>query len=190
LSGKSVLITGASSGIGVKTAKALFVTGATLYLTARDLNKAKAALGEIAQSARVHLLELDLESLSSVRACAKELLSKTTTLNIFIANAGVMATPEGRTKDNSETRFGVKYLAHFLLFILLRPALPAGATPESNSRVVFLSSISHRYSEVVFENIILLRNTKSGRPTDRANAPCSGQQTISTAGTPRMVSVH
>ncbi|KAL2839880.1 putative short-chain dehydrogenase/reductase [Aspergillus pseudodeflectus] len=156
LSGKSVLITGASSGIGVETAKALFATGATLYLTARNLDKAKVVLGEIANSPRAHLLELDLESLSSVRACAQKLLSMTKTLNILIANAGVMATPEGRTKDNFETQFGVNYLAHFLLFNLLRPALLAAATPESNSRVVFLSSIAHRYSEVVFDNINLV----------------------------------
>jgi NAD(P)-dependent dehydrogenase (short-subunit alcohol dehydrogenase family) len=154
-SGKSFLITDASSGIGVETAQALFATGATLYLTARDLNKAKAALGEIAHSPRVHLVELDLGSLSSVRTCAKELLSRTTTLNIFIANAGVMATLQGQTKDNFETKFGVNYLAHFLLFILLRPALIAGATPESNSRVIFLSSIAHRYSKVDFDNINL-----------------------------------
>ncbi|KAL4863715.1 hypothetical protein BDV12DRAFT_189493 [Aspergillus spectabilis] len=136
LSGNSVLITGASSGIGVETAKAFFATGATLYLTSQTLDKAKAA--------------------PCVRATAKELLSKTTTLNIFIANAGVMAAPEGRTKDNFETQFGVNYLAHFLLFILLRPALLDAATPDSSSRVVFLSSIAHRYSEVVLDNTNLV----------------------------------
>ncbi|RHZ43630.1 uncharacterized protein CDV56_100165 [Aspergillus thermomutatus] len=151
LTGSSILITGASAGIGVETAKALFTTGATLYLTARDLNKAKHALGDMASSPRVHLLELDLESLASVRACAAELLSHTKTLNIFIANAGVMATPEGRTKDGFETQFGTNYLSHFLLFLLLRPALLAAA----NSRVIFLASIAHRYSEVVFDNLTL-----------------------------------
>jgi NAD(P)-dependent dehydrogenase (short-subunit alcohol dehydrogenase family) len=155
LTGSSILITGVSSGIGVETAKALFTTGATLYLTARNLNKAKQALGDMVSSARVHLLELDLESLASVRACAEQVLSKTKTLNIFIANAGVMATPEGRTKDGFETQLGTNYLAHFLLFLLLRPALLAAATPEANSRVIFLSSLAHRYSEVVFDNLNL-----------------------------------
>ncbi|KAJ5742390.1 short-chain dehydrogenase [Penicillium nucicola] len=150
---RSVLITGASSGIGVESAKALFTTGATLYLTARNLDKAKNALGELTSSPRVHLLELDLESFESVRACASQLLSMTKTLDVFIANAGVMATPEGRTKDGFETQLGTNYLAHFLLFLLLRSALlAAAASPRPNSRVIFLSSIAHRYSEVVFDN--------------------------------------
>lgn len=153
LTDRSFLITGASSGIGVETAKALFTTGSTLYLTARNLDKAKKALGEIASSRRVHLLELDLESLASVRACASQILSQTNTLDAFIANAGVMATPEGRTKDGFETQLGTNFLSHFLLFLLLRPALlAAAAAPRPNSRVVFLSSIAHRYSEVDFEN--------------------------------------
>ncbi|OKL58245.1 hypothetical protein UA08_06874 [Talaromyces atroroseus] len=153
LTGSSILITGTSSGIGVETAKALFTTSATLYLTARNLDKVMHALGDMVSSPRVHLLKLDLESLSSVRACAAALLSKTKTLSIYIANAGVMATPEGRTKDGFETQFGTNYLGHFLLFLLLRPMLLAAVTPESNSRVVFLSSIAHRYSEVVFDNL-------------------------------------
>ncbi|KAJ5848341.1 short-chain dehydrogenase/reductase [Penicillium solitum] len=154
LTDKSILITGASAGIGAETAKALFTTGATLYLTVRNLDRAKQALGEMASSPRVHLLTLDLESLASVRTCAAQLLTLTTTLNIFIANAGVMAIPEGRTKDGFETQLGTNFLSHFLLFLLLRPALLAGtaATPQANSRVVFLSSIAHRYSEVDFGN--------------------------------------
>ncbi|GFF51500.1 short-chain dehydrogenase TIC 32, chloroplastic [Aspergillus udagawae] len=155
LTRSSILITGASSGIGIETAKTLFATGATLYLTARNLNKAKKALGDMVSSPRVHLLELDLESLASVCACAAEVLSKTKTLNVFIANAGVMATPEGRTKDGFETQFGTNYLSHFLLFLLLRPALLAAATPQANSRVILLSSLAHRYSEVEFDNLNL-----------------------------------
>ncbi|KIA75581.1 short-chain dehydrogenase [Aspergillus ustus] len=155
LANRSILITGASAGVGVETAKALFTTSATLYLTARSLEKARQALGpELASSPRVHLLELDLESLASVRACAAQLLSLTPTLDVFIANAGVMATPEGRTKDGFETQLGTNFLSHFLLFLLLRPALLAAAAAPGrpNSRVVFLSSIAHRYSEFDFEN--------------------------------------
>ncbi|PYH77493.1 putative short-chain dehydrogenase/reductase [Aspergillus uvarum CBS 121591] len=155
LADHSILVTGASSGIGVETAKALFATGATLFLTARNLDKAKQALGNLVQSPRVHLLALDLESLASVRACATQLLSLTTTLNVYIANAGVMATPEGRTKDGFETQIGTNYFGHFLLFLLLRPALLAAASQQVNSRVVLLSSIAHRYSEVMFDNINL-----------------------------------
>lgn len=151
LAEKSILITGASSGIGVESAKSLSTTDATLYLAARNLEKAKQALGDLAQSPRVHLLELDPSSLDSVRACVAKLLSQNKTLNIFIANAGVMVTPEGRTQDGFETQFGTNHLGHFLLFNLIWPALLAAATPQVNSRAVFLSSAAHRYSEVSFD---------------------------------------
>ncbi|KAG4429315.1 hypothetical protein IFR05_015199 [Cadophora sp. M221] len=155
LDGKVIFITGCSSGLGIETAKALYTTGATLYLTARDLTKTKTALGSLIDSPRVHLLELDLDSLESVRNCAKELLAQTQTLNIFIANAGVMATPEGRTKDGFETQLGTNHLAHFLLFNLIKPALLASTTPDFNSRAVILSSVAHRFAEVNWDNINL-----------------------------------
>lgn len=155
LVGKIILITGCSSGLGVETAKALHVTGATLYLTARDLSKAKKALGDLVSSPQVHLLELDLDKLSSVRACAKEFLSKSKQLNIFIANAGVMATPEGRTSDGFETQMGTNHLSQFLLFNLLKDTLIASSTPDFNSRTVILSSIAHRQGEPDFSNLNL-----------------------------------
>ncbi|KAH6999311.1 hypothetical protein EDB80DRAFT_724567 [Ilyonectria destructans] len=155
LEGKVILITGCSSGLGIETARALLPTGATLYLTARDLDKARTALGDIAKSDRVHLLKLELDSLASVRAAADVFLSKSKQLNILIANAGVMMTPEGRTADGFETQLGINHLAHFLLFNLLKPALLASTTPEFNSRVLFLSSIAHRTGEVNFDNINL-----------------------------------
>ncbi|KAF9891129.1 hypothetical protein FE257_005065 [Aspergillus nanangensis] len=153
MTNKTILITGASSGIGIDTAKALFATNATLYLAARSLDKAKVALGpDLMQSPRVHLLELDLSSLRSVRACAAQFLSQSQTLNILIANAGVMAPPEGRTEDGFETQFGTNHLGHFLLFQLLKPALLAAASPEDNGRVVVVASSGHRWSEVLFDN--------------------------------------
>lgn len=155
LSDKVILITGVSSGIGVETARALFATGAQLYLAARDLDKARGALPDLVTSDRVHLLELDLNSLASVRACAASFLAQSKTLNIFIANAGVMACPEGRTKDGFETQLGTNHLAHFLLFHLLQPTLVSSATPTSTSRAIFLSSVAHRIAEVNFENINL-----------------------------------
>lgn len=155
LSDKVILITGCSSGIGVETARALFATGAQLFLTVRDLNKAKDALPDLITSDRVHFLELDLNSLDSVRACAKTFLSQSNTLNIFIANAGVMACPEGRTKDGFETQLGTNHLAHFLLLNLLQPALLSAATPSFNSRAIFLSSVGHRIAEVNFDNLNL-----------------------------------
>ncbi|KAK7224861.1 hypothetical protein V2G26_012864 [Clonostachys chloroleuca] len=153
--GKNILITGCSSGIGLETARALFATGATLYLTARDVPKAESELSSLKASGRVHFLELDLNSLDSVRACASKFLSQTDHLHLFIANAGVMACPESRTKDGFETQFGVNHLAHFLLFNLLKDALLRSATPELNSRAVFLTSVGHRMATVNFENLNL-----------------------------------
>lgn len=149
---KTVFITGCSSGIGVESARALYKTGATLFLTARNLAKAKSALGDLAESPRVTLLELDLESLDSVRSCAKEFLSRSQKLNILICNAGVMTPPEGRTKDGFETQFGTNHLSHFLLINLLLPTLTSSATPTFSSRVVVLASIAHRFGEVNFDN--------------------------------------
>ncbi|OOF95017.1 hypothetical protein ASPCADRAFT_149120 [Aspergillus carbonarius ITEM 5010] len=148
-----LLITGCSSGLGVQTARALYTTGATLYLTARDLTKARRALADLIDSPRVHLLHLDLNSLASVRACAAEFNAQSTRLNILIANAGVMGCPEGRTADGFETQFGTNHLAHFLLVHLLRPVLLASSTPAFHSRVLLLSSGSHRFGEVNFENL-------------------------------------
>jgi len=152
---KVILITGCSSGIGIETAHALATTGATLFLTARDIGKAKKALADLVTSPRVHLLELDLSSLASVRACASNFLSTSQKLNIFIANAGVMSCPEGRTEDGFETQFGTNHLAHFLLFQLLKPALLASSTAEFNSRVVILSSLVHHWGKINFDNLNL-----------------------------------
>jgi NAD(P)-dependent dehydrogenase (short-subunit alcohol dehydrogenase family) len=151
----------------------MFIKGATVFCTARDLKKAEQALTGILEPGRVHLLHLDLESLDSVRACAKEFLQKSDTLNGLIANAGrflyeyfpsktllnwfagVMFTPEGRTADGFETHFGTNHLSHFLLFNLLKRALLAGSTSGFNSRVVIVSSIGHRSSSIHFDNINL-----------------------------------
>ncbi|KAH7140991.1 hypothetical protein EDB81DRAFT_655513 [Dactylonectria macrodidyma] len=153
LAGHNAFITGCSAGIGTETAKALYLAGANLYLTARNLDKARIALGEIADSDRVTLLHLDLESFDSVRACAEQFFSKCKSLNILVLNAGVMTPPEGRTKDGFETQFGTNHLAHFLLFNLLQPALLAGVTPQRASRVVVLSSVAHRFGEVNFDDV-------------------------------------
>ncbi|KAH6869775.1 short-chain dehydrogenase [Thelonectria olida] len=156
LRGKVILITGCSSGLGVETARALLPTGATLYLTARDLQKARTALGDIANSPQVQLLHLNLGSLESVRGCAAEFLAKSPQkLNILICNAGVMMTPEGRTVDGFETQMGINHLGHFLFFNLLKSALLASATSDFNSRVLFLSSIAHRTAEPNLDNINL-----------------------------------
>ncbi|MCJ1401821.1 hypothetical protein MMC11_005038 [Xylographa trunciseda] len=152
LSGKVMLITGCSSGIGVETARALSATGATLFLTARDMKKGGTALDGFLEPGRVHLLQLDLNSLTSVRKCAEEFLQRSKTLNVLINNAGVMACPEGRTADGFETQFGTNHLAHFLLFNLLKPTLLASSTPAFNSRVINVSSSGHRRGGILLDD--------------------------------------
>lgn len=150
LSGKVIVITGTSSGIGIETARALSLTGARLLLTARDLSKAKTALDGILKPGRVELVEMDNTSLSSVRAAAKDILQKSNNqVNILINNAGIMALPKLEyTKDGFEMQFGVNHLAHFLLFELLKPALLASASPQFSSRVVNLSSSAHHVASI------------------------------------------
>jgi NAD(P)-dependent dehydrogenase (short-subunit alcohol dehydrogenase family) len=156
LAGKTILITGCSSGIGIETARALKATGAHVFCTARNLPKGRSALSSLLEPGKLDLLPLDLNSLSSVRAFASAFLAASNNqLNILINNAGVMATPEGKTEDGFETQFGTNHLAHFLLFQLLKPALLVSSTPELHSRVIMLSSMGHRTAPIDFENIML-----------------------------------
>ncbi|KAG9499322.1 hypothetical protein J7337_010142 [Fusarium musae] len=142
--GQIFTITGVSSGIGIETVRAIAATGATLYLTARDLDKAMTALDGIFDPSRMELFQMDQGSLASVRAAAAGILEKTSKVHCLIANAGIMAIPDLRfTEDGHELQFGTNHLSHFLFFQLLKPALLAAASPDLPSRVVVLSSSAH-----------------------------------------------
>ncbi|KAJ3538900.1 hypothetical protein NM208_g2549 [Fusarium decemcellulare] len=166
-SDKTILITGCSSGLGTEIAQALATTGAALYLTVRDLDSGKAALAGLtsAYPGRIHLLQLDLSSLESVRACANSFLAQGVLLHVLICNAGVLNTPEGKTVDGFETQLGVNHLAHFLLFNLLAPKLleSAKSQPTFDSRVIFVSSMAHRFGSVNFDNINLTGEYDPGK---------------------------
>jgi NAD(P)-dependent dehydrogenase (short-subunit alcohol dehydrogenase family) len=147
LHGKRILVTGASAGLGVETARSLAAHGAHVVGAARDLRKAETATAQVRKDAAQNggtfeLVELDLANLKSVRACAAELLTKGKPFDVVIANAGVMATPFGHTADGFETQFGTNHLGHFVLVNRITPLLPAG------SRVINLSSSGHRFSNV------------------------------------------
>jgi NAD(P)-dependent dehydrogenase (short-subunit alcohol dehydrogenase family) len=152
LSGKTVLITGASSGIGVETARALVHAGAEVILAVRDARKGAAVaqgLRESTGNLRVHVLLLDLSSLASIRQAATQFTQQWPKLDIVINNAGVAAAPQGTTTDGFETHFGTNHVGHFLLTSLLLPALLAAAP----SRVVSLTSSGHRRSDIHWEDI-------------------------------------
>jgi len=150
-----VLITGASAGIGVETARAFASLGSIVYLANRDEKKTLPVIADIESShpiskGKIHFIHLDLNSLNSVRKCAAEFLRQSKKLNILITNAGVMACPEGRTADGFETTFGVNHLAHFLLVQLLLPLLISSSASGFNSRVISLSSSGHAMSPIQF----------------------------------------
>ncbi|KAJ5699353.1 hypothetical protein N7536_002366 [Penicillium majusculum] len=146
LAGRVIVITGATSGIGIETARALSATGATLLLTAGNRSKAEKNLAEILEPGRVSLIDLDLDSFESIRAGAKEILATSKgQVNILINGAGVMGVQNHTpTEDGIEAQFSGNYLGFFLLFQLLREALLASVTPKLNSRVVVVSSSAHR----------------------------------------------
>ena len=151
LHGKRILVTGVSAGLGVETARALAAHGAQVVGAARDLTKAEAATAEVRKDALANggsfeLVELDLANLKSVRACADQLLARGDTLDVIIANAGVMATPFGKTADGFETQFGTNHLGHFVLVNRIANLIRTGG------RLINLSSAGHRYSNVDLED--------------------------------------
>jgi NAD(P)-dependent dehydrogenase (short-subunit alcohol dehydrogenase family) len=145
LAGKHYLITGVSSGIGTETARVLTAHGATVIGTVRDLAKGQAALSSI--SFGVEFTEIDLADLTSVRAAADRLIADGRQFDGIIANAGVMATPQGRTKDNFETQFGTNYLGHFVLVNRIAHLIKEGG------RLVTVSSNGHRWADVNIDDL-------------------------------------
>src|SRR6202048_4174047 len=148
---KRILVTGVSAGIGVETARSLVAHGAQVVGAARHLNKAKAATEQVRKDAAANggsfeLVELDLASLKSVRACADRLLAKREPFDVVIANAGVMASPFGHTTDGFETQFGTNHLGHFVLVNRIATLIREGG------RLVNLSSAGHRYANVDLED--------------------------------------
>ena len=120
--------------------------GATVVGAARDLAKAERATEQVRKDAvrdgSLELIELDLASLESVRACADKLVAAGKPFDVVICNAGVMATPKGQTADGFETQFGTNHLGHFVLVNRIASLLHNG------SRLVNFSSAGHRFSDV------------------------------------------
>lgn len=152
LRGRTAVVTGANTGIGLGTATGLAAAGATVVLACRNRAKADAArvsIHERCPSASVELLELDLASQQQVRAAATEACERFGTIDILVNNAGVLGTPRTLTVDGFEQVFGVNHLGHFAFTGALLPALLA--TP--GSRVVTVSSLSHRYGSIRWDDL-------------------------------------
>ena len=151
LSGKRILITGVSAGLGVETARALVAHGADVVGAARDLAKAEKATAEVRAAAAASggsfaLIALDLASLASVRAAADALIADGRGFDIVIANAGVMAAPFGKTVDGFETQFGTNHLGHFTFVNRIAALIKDGG------RFVSLASSGHRFSDINLED--------------------------------------
>jgi NAD(P)-dependent dehydrogenase (short-subunit alcohol dehydrogenase family) len=168
--GRTAVVTGANSGLGLATARELARAGAAVVLACRNAAKGEAAAGEIAAAvpgARLHVAELDLSSLASVRQFTDALEGDE--LALLINNAGIMMTPHQKTADGFELQLGTNHLGHFALTGLLLARLGRASDP----RVVTLSSLEHKAGHIQFDDLQLEHGyapRKAHRQSKLANA--------------------
>lgn len=147
LSGKTAIVTGGYSGIGLETVKALADKGAAVIVPVRSPEKAKKTLEGL--SGEIKTAPMDLADLGSVRRFAAEMNDTLGQIDLLINNAGVMASPEARVGPGWESQFGICHMGHFALTTELMPLLKsAGAV-----RVVSLSSTAHKISDILWDDI-------------------------------------
>ena len=151
--GRLALITGANSGLGLETARALLAKGATVILGCRSLERAELArqqlLPDSREGAAIDLLELDLAHLASVRAAASQLQDRYGRLDLLINNAGVMGLPRCLTHDGFERQFGINHLGHFALTQALLPLLRG----RPDARVVTVTSGAQYFGRIAFDDL-------------------------------------
>ncbi|MBN3312803.1 RDH13 dehydrogenase, partial [Atractosteus spatula] len=152
ITGKTVIITGANTGIGKETARELARRGGRIILGCRDMEKCEKAAREIrgdTLNRNVHARHVDLASLKSVREFVQKISQEEERVDILINNAGVMRCPNWKTEDGFEMQFGVNHLGHFLLTNLLLEKLVRSAP----SRIINLSSLAHVAGEMDFDDL-------------------------------------
>ncbi|XP_062848261.1 retinol dehydrogenase 12, like isoform X2 [Trichomycterus rosablanca] len=152
LDGKTVVITGANTGIGKDTAIDLAKRGMRVIMACRDMEKANAALKDVTDasgSQNVVCRKLDLSDSKSIREFAQTINSEEKQLNILINNAGVMVCPYGKTADGFEMQIGVNHMGHFLLTHLLLDVIKKSAP----ARIINVSSMAHKWGAINLEDI-------------------------------------
>jgi len=153
MSGKTVVITGANTGIGKATAAILADLGADVIMACRDSARGQAALEELAikPGRQLDLMKIDLSDLKSVSRFAEKFAKRYQTLDVLINNAGIVGQKRMLTKGGCEQQFQTNYLGHFLLTLRLSPHIESA--PQG--RVIMLSSIAHHWTDVHFHDIHL-----------------------------------
>jgi NAD(P)-dependent dehydrogenase (short-subunit alcohol dehydrogenase family) len=147
LTGKTAVVTGGYSGIGLETTKALAAKGARVIVPVRSPAKAEENLATV--EGNITTAQMDLADISTVESFAAELGYSVDSLDLLINNAGVMATPERRVGPGWEYQFGINHMGHFALTNALMPMLEQAEAP----RVVALSSIAHKRGGVLWDDI-------------------------------------
>ena len=151
IAGKTIIITGANSGIGKQTALELARRGARVVLAVRDSRKSEAALQELSTTvpeARFELRPLDLASFDSIQHFSREATRELETIDVLLNNAGTMPNKLELTEQGFEAQIGVNHLGHYLLTRLLLPKLQVG----KRARIVHVSSMLHTRGEIDFDN--------------------------------------
>jgi len=160
--GKTVIVTGANSGIGFDTASALYKAGATVVVTAREQGKADYAVYEMLETAGTGILEatvLDLSKPESIKEFADRFSKNHHSLDLLINNAGIMAPPASKTEMGYELQFAVNFLGHFSLTAYLYPMLKA----TTGARVVTVTSLAYLSGQIDFENIKMEKGYRANR---------------------------
>jgi retinol dehydrogenase 12 len=153
LSGRIPLVTGATSGIGLETARTLVRLGAHVVIGVRDLDRGRAVVEQLSEVGSAELLPLDLASFASIRAAAARFLETHPVLDVLVNNAGVVPAKRRVTADGHELTWETNFLGPFLLTTLLLPALRAARAP----RVVNVSSVAHKQGRIRFDDPELAR---------------------------------
>jgi hypothetical protein len=159
LDGKTVVVTGANSGLGYEGARAFAAKGATVVMACRSIERAETAADEIRADAsgdidgELDVRECDLASLDSVQAFAEGLTADYDAVDVLCNNAGVMAIPRSETEDGFETQFGVNHLGHFALTGRLFSLLKGAEGIDGDARVVTQSSGAHEQGEMDFSDL-------------------------------------
>jgi NAD(P)-dependent dehydrogenase (short-subunit alcohol dehydrogenase family) len=152
IDGRTVLVTGATGGIGLETSRALAKKGAKVVIGARHAARGSVMVGEIiAAGGRAELLEIDLASFASVREAARRFAASHPSLDVLVNNAGIANRERRVTADGHEIVWQTNFLSHFLLTLLLLPALKAAGKP----RVVNVSSEGHRSGKMDWDDLEL-----------------------------------